>query len=46
MSRRGQKRSLHPAIGGYGQVAVTTVAVTAGFLIVSAITLVLGNRRS
>ena len=37
---------LDPSIGGYGQVGVTTVAVTAGFLIVSAITLVLGNRRS
>jgi hypothetical protein len=37
---------LDPANGGYGQVAVTAVAITAGFLVVSGITLALGNRKA
>ena len=37
---------LDPANGGYGQVRVTAVAVTVGFLVVSGITLALGNRRA
>lgn len=36
---------LDPANGGYGQVAITAVAITAGFLVVSGITLALGNRK-
>ena len=37
---------LDPANGGYGQVAITAVAITAGFLVISAITLAIGNRRN
>ena len=37
---------LDPANGGYGQVAITAVAITAGFLVVSGITLALGNRKA
>jgi len=37
---------LDPANGGYGQVAITAVAITAGFLLVSAVTLALGNRKT
>jgi hypothetical protein len=37
---------LDPANGGYGQVAITAVAITIGFLIVSGITLALGNRKA
>ena len=36
---------LDPAHGGYGQVAVTAVVITVGFLLVSAITLFVGNRK-
>jgi hypothetical protein len=36
---------LDPAHGGYGQVAVTVVAVTIGFVVVSAITIGIGNAR-
>ncbi len=36
---------LNPANGGYGQVAVTVVAVTVGFLVVAAITIAIGNAR-
>ncbi len=35
---------LDPANGGYGQVAATTVAITVGFLVISAIALAIGNR--
>ena len=35
---------LDPANGGYGQVAVTVVAITLGFLVISAITVAVGNR--
>ncbi len=37
---------LDPANGGYGQVAVTVVAITIGFLVVSWITLTIGNRKT
>ena len=37
---------LNPANGGYGQVAITAVAITAGFLVVSAITVGIGNRKA
>ena len=37
---------LDPANGGYGQVAITAVAITAGFLVVSGVTLALGNRKA
>jgi hypothetical protein len=37
---------LNPANGGYGQVAVTVVAVTLGFLAIAAITVAIGNARS
>ncbi|HEX6867408.1 MAG TPA: Pr6Pr family membrane protein [Candidatus Limnocylindrales bacterium] len=37
---------LDPANGGYGQVAIVVVAITIGFLVVSAITVALGNRRA
>jgi hypothetical protein len=36
---------LDPANGGYGQVAITVVAVTIGFLAISAVVVVDGNRR-
>ena len=35
---------LDPANGGYGQVAITVVAITLGFLVISAITVAVGNR--
>jgi len=35
---------LDPATGGYGQVVVTVVAITLGFLVISAITVAVGNR--
>jgi hypothetical protein len=35
---------LDPANGGYGQVAVTAVAITGGFLAVSAVMIAVGNR--
>jgi len=35
---------LDPANGGYGQVAGTVVAITLGFLVISAITVAVGNR--
>jgi hypothetical protein len=37
---------LNPANGGYGQVAITAVAITVGFLVISGITLALGRRGS
>ena len=37
---------LNPANGGYGQVAVMVVAITAAFLLIAAITVLIGNRRS
>jgi hypothetical protein len=37
---------LDPADGGYGKVAITAIAITVGFLLVSAITLALGNRKA
>jgi hypothetical protein len=37
---------LDPANGGYGQVATTAVAITIGFLVVSAVTLAFGNRKA
>jgi hypothetical protein len=37
---------LNPANGGYGQVAVTAVAITVGFLLVSAVTVAVGNRKT
>jgi hypothetical protein len=37
---------LDPANGGYGQVAITAVAITIGFLVISGITLVAGNRKA
>jgi hypothetical protein len=37
---------LNPANGGYGQVAVTAVAVTIGFAAIAALTIALGNARS
>jgi hypothetical protein len=36
---------LNPANGGYGQVAITLVAITVGFLVVAAVILVAGNAR-
>jgi hypothetical protein len=36
---------LDPKNGGYGQVAFVVIAITIGFLIVSAIILAVGNRR-
>ena len=37
---------LDPANGGYGQVAVTIVAITIGFVVVSLVVMALGNARS
>jgi hypothetical protein len=37
---------LDPANGGYGQVAVTIVAITIGFVVVSLVIMALGNVRS
>ena len=36
---------LNPANGGYGQVAITLVAITVGFLVVAAVILAAGNAR-
>jgi hypothetical protein len=35
---------LNPANGGYGQVAVTVVAITAAVLVIAAVAIVIGNR--
>lgn len=37
---------LNPANGGYGQVAITVVAVTVGFAVFAAVTIAIGNARS
>jgi hypothetical protein len=36
---------LDPANGGYGQVAITIVAITAGFVALASITVAIGNAR-